>query len=96
MLGRSKNGEIRNEKSFKFAAEAFKTEFKVINEGQRSPRYIESQEERIDLHLIPFFGSKGLSEVNSGTVQDYRMFRRANSNTKGPPARSTCLSATIS
>lgn len=87
--GKLKRGELPNEKTFKFAAEAFIREFRVINEGQRSPRYIESQEERINLHLIPYFGSRGLSEIKPGLVQDYRMYRRENSNTKGPPARST-------
>ena len=87
--GKLKRGEMPNEKSFKSAAEAFIKEFSVINEGQRSPKYIESQEERINLHLIPYFGSKGLSEIKSGTVQEYRMYRREHSKTKGPPARST-------
>jgi integrase len=87
--GKHKRGEIRNEKTFKFAAEAFKREFKIVNTGQRSDRYIESQEQRIDLHLIPYFGSMGLSEIKPGTVQEYRMYRREHSNTKRPPARST-------
>ena len=40
----------------------------VQTEGRRSPRYVESQEERIRLHLIPYFGNMGLSEIKPGTV----------------------------
>ncbi len=87
--GKHKRGEIRNEKTFKFAADAFKREFMIVNEGQRSTRYIDSQEQRINLHLIPYFGNKGLSEVKPGLIQEYRIYRREHSNTKGPPARST-------
>jgi integrase len=87
--GKLKRGEIRNEKVFRFAAEAFKREFRLVNEGQRSLRYIDSQEQRIDLHLIPYFGNMGLSEIRPGTIQEYRIYRREHSNTQGPPARST-------
>ncbi|MFJ6323328.1 MULTISPECIES: hypothetical protein [unclassified Rhizobium] len=44
---------------------------------------------RLRLHLIPFFGKMGLSEINAGTVQDYRVHRIGSATTGKAPARST-------
>src|SRR6266567_6407761 len=93
--GKHRRGEVRNEKTFKVGAEAFLREYQVITEGHRSPRYVESQEERIRLHLIPYFGRMGLSEISPGKVQDYRIYRRENSKTGKPPARSTMHSEIV-
>ena len=41
------------------------------------------------MHLLPFFGQLGLSEVTPGKVQDYRMHRITTSKTGAAPARST-------
>jgi len=41
------------------------------------------------LHLLPFFGSLGLSQITAGTAQEYRVHRINNSPTGKPPARST-------
>ncbi|GES53058.1 hypothetical protein FBZ99_11922 [Rhizobium sp. ERR 1071] len=61
----------------------------MITEGQRSPKWIEGHGIRLRLHLVPFFGKMGLSEINAGTVQDYRVHRISGSVTGKPPARST-------
>lgn len=75
LKGKASRGEIKTGKTFKFAAERFLSEFAVLTEGQRSPLYVQRHRERLDLYLLPFFGTKVLSEITSGTVQDYRIDR---------------------
>lgn len=87
--GKFKRGEVTNEKTFKEAAAVFEREYEIITEGERSPEYVQGMKDRIRVHLIPFFGSKGLSEITPGLVQEYRIHRRKNSYTGKPPARST-------
>ena len=87
--GKHRRGEIRNEKTFRDAAKAFEREFRTLTEGERSPVYVDRHLNRLRLHLVPFFGDKGLSEVTPGLVQDYRLHRRETSITGKPPARST-------
>jgi len=61
----------------------------VITQGHRSPRWVEGHKARLRIHLIPFFGEMGLSEVTAGKVQEYRIHRIETSATGKPPARST-------
>ncbi|MGE0628549.1 MAG: site-specific integrase [Hyphomicrobiaceae bacterium] len=75
LRGKNNRGELKAEKTFKQAAEQFLREYEVITEGLRHPGYIEGHERRLNLHLIPFLGDKGLSEITPGTVQEYRIFR---------------------
>ena len=89
LKGKQRSGEITNEKTFKDAAKVFIREYELMTEGQRSPRYVQLQRENIEKKLIPYFGKKGLSEVTSGLVQEYRLHRRETSKTGKPPARST-------
>ncbi|WP_275194574.1 site-specific integrase [Bradyrhizobium sp. CSA207] len=79
------------EKTFKHAAEQFLREFPVITEGQRSPIYVAGHERRLRNYLIPFFGDKPLSQVNSGAIQEYRIDRIEKSKAaRGKlPARNT-------
>lgn len=81
--------KTKRENSFADAAEQFLKEYTVITEGQRSPRWVEGHGIRLRLHLLPFFGECGLSEVTPGKVQEYRVHRISNSLTGKPPARST-------
>lgn len=89
LRGKHRRGEIKNEKTFRQAAEQFMREYEVITEGQRSPKHVKNQKEKIKLHLNPFFGDMGLSEITAGKIQEYRIFRTENSSTGKPPARST-------
>ncbi len=89
LRGKYRAGGIKAGKTFKFAAEVFEREYAVITDGQRSPKYVASQSDRLRVHLIPFFGSMVLSEITSGKVQDYRVHRVRTSKTGQPPARST-------
>jgi len=89
LKGKHKRGELKNEKTFSDAAEKFLVEYDVITGGQRNPRWVQILGDKIRLHLNPFFGDLGLSEVTAGKVQEYR-FQRLNNTTNGkPPARST-------
>lgn len=84
--GKHRRGEVKAEKTFKTAAAAFEREYEIITDGERSPAYVRGHKDRIRLHLNPFFGSRGLSEITPGLVQEYRIHRRQSAR---PPARTT-------
>jgi integrase len=67
--------EVNGEKQFTDAAERFIREFPIMTDGQRNPQYVAGHERRIRKHLIPFFGKKGISQVTSGLIHDYRLHR---------------------
>ncbi|MFL9842253.1 site-specific integrase [Sphingomonas sp. ST-64] len=75
LRGKANRGELKAGKTFGYSAERFMAEFKVLTQGHRSPLYVQRHEERLRLHLLPFFGNKVLSEITSGIVQDYRIDR---------------------
>lgn len=89
LRGKARAGLLKTEKSVKEAAEQFLKEYEVITEGQRSPRWVEGHGIRVRLHLVPFFGQLGVSEVTPGKVQEYRLHRIETSRTGKAPARST-------
>jgi len=103
LRGKARAGLLKKkEKTFEEAADQFEKEYEVITEGQRSPRWTEGHKARLRIHLRPFFGKLGLSEVTPGKVQEYRVHRmtvnpdahppESKSNRKPkitPPARST-------
>ena len=89
MVGKFRAGELKTGKTFKQAADIFVPEFKIITQGERSPRCVLGHEERLRVHLIPFFGTKRLSEITPGVVQEYRRHRMAMLRNGKPPARST-------
>ena len=53
--------------------------------------YVRGQHSRSTVHLVPFFGHLGLSEITSGKVQEYRIHRHEESVAKHgkPPAYNT-------
>jgi len=89
LRGKDRAGLLKTEKTFEEAAEHFLKEYEIITEGQRSPRWVEGHGIRLRLHLLPFFGDSGVSEVTAGKVQDYRVHRISTSHTGKAPARST-------
>jgi len=91
LRGKLRNGEIKTEKTFREASEQFLREYDIITQGQRSKGYVKGQHCRSTLHLVPFFGSLGLSEITPGKVQDYRIHRHEEAAaTRGkPPAYNT-------
>lgn len=62
-------------KTFADAASAFEREYGAITQGRRSSSSVQGHKGRLRLHLTPYFGSMLLSEITSGTVQDYRAHR---------------------
>ena len=88
MIGKSRAGELLSEKMFKQAAERFLAEYAVITEGERSQRWAEGHEIRLRVHLLPFFGELGLSQVTPGKVQDYRVHRMTVRLEPNPHSRS--------
>jgi integrase len=91
LRGKARNGEINDEKTFREAAVQFEREYQIITEGQRNPEYVEGHSRRLRVHLVPFFGDMGLSEITPGQVQEYRIHRHEEAVKEHgkPPARST-------
>jgi len=89
LRGKARAGELIHEKTFDECADRFLMEYETITEGDRSPAWVRGHHDRLALHLRPFFGKLGLSQVTAGKVQDYRVHRAANGRNGKPPARST-------
>src|SRR5271167_1048274 len=91
LRGKLRSGEIKTEKTFRKASEQFLREYDILTQGQRSKIYVRGQHSRSTVHLVPFFGPLGLSEITSGKVQEYRIHRLEEATAKRgkPPARNT-------
>ena len=80
--------------TFDKAADQFLREFLALTAGERSPIYVKGHQDRLRVHLRPFFGKKGLTEITPGLVQEYRIHRmtsRKDPKTGAPlrPAKNT-------
>lgn len=75
MKGKARAGELEQEKSFAEAAEKFSEEYEAVTKGHRSPKWVQGHKDRIRLHLLPYFGTKPVSEISAGVAQDYRAHR---------------------
>src|SRR5260370_33481192 len=86
-----RGGEIKTEKTFGEASEQFLREYDLITQDQRSKVYVEGQPWRSRVHLVPFFGHMGLSEITASKVQEYRIHRLEEAMAKRSmaPARNT-------
>ena len=91
LRGKHRRGEISAEKTFRQAADQFLREFEIITGGDRNAVYVEGHRARLRVHLLPFFGHMGLSEITAGQVQEYRIHRHEKGVAErgDPPARST-------
>jgi len=69
----------------------FEREYQIVTEGQRNAEYVEGHSTRLRLHLLPFFGDMGLSEITPGQIQQYRIHRHEEAVKEygKPPAWST-------
>ncbi len=76
LRGKLKAGVLKHEKTFREAAEVFREEYEAITEGERNAMYVQGHWRRLKLHLVPFFGDLGLSEVKPAKVIAYRIKRR--------------------
>lgn len=97
LRGKLRSGEIKTEKTFREASELYLREYDIITQGQRSKVYVKCQHWRSKVHLVPFFGQLGLSEITSGKVQDYRIHRHEEAVAKRgkPPAHNTLHQAVV-
>lgn len=96
LKGKLHRGELRgklgkDEKTFRYAAEAFYKEFKALTAGERSEVYVGAHRTRLDNHINPFMGDKVLTEITPGLLQQYRIHRheKAMARWGHPPARNT-------
>ncbi len=70
-----RTGELRGGRSFGDAAKKFEVEYAALTAGERNPDYVKGHSDRLRVHLLPFFGSKAVSDVTPQMVQDYRVHR---------------------
>jgi integrase len=96
LRGKDRAGLLKSEKTFRQAADQFLKEYQIITEGQRIPRWVEGHGIRMRLHLLPFFGDLGVSEVTAGKVQEYRVHRMTSRLDLPPDSKSNRKPATKS
>jgi integrase len=91
LRGKLRAGEIKSEKTFRDVSEVYLHEYDIITQGQRNKRYVDGQHWRSSVHLVPFFGNLGISEITAGKIQEYRIHRHQEAITKRgkPPGHST-------
>lgn len=75
LQGKAAAGLLKSEPTFAAAAKKFMAEYETVTKGRRSEKWTGGHEARVRLHLLPFFGKMGLSEITPGAVQDYRVHR---------------------
>jgi integrase len=91
LRGKLRDGEIKTEKTFREVSEHYLREYDIITQGQRNKKYVNGQHLRCRVHLVPFFGNMGISEITAGKIQEYRVHRyqQANAARGKPPGHST-------
>ena len=91
LRGKKARGELLSEHTFAHAAERFMKEYEHMTVGERNEVYANGHRGKLRTHLITNFGKMRISQVNSGAVQDYRIFRIEPKEEPGwkPPSRST-------
>ena len=97
LRGKDRAGLLKTEKTFR-GGRQFLKEYEIITEGQRSPRWVEGHGIRLRLHLIPFFGDLGVSEVTAGQSAGiprppHDLPAEPNPDQKRTPARTSHLRA---
>src|SRR5450759_2999109 len=50
LKGKARVGQLKSGLTFKRAADKFLDEYQTLTRGERSPRYVESQEEKLRVH----------------------------------------------
>jgi integrase len=89
LRGKNRAGMLkRPEFTFNDAADRFESEYEIITEGERSKNYVNQLKDNLRIHLRPFFGAKGVSEITAALVQDYRIERMQNPRKGSRPGRS--------
>lgn len=75
LCAKDRLGELHSGRTFAEAAKTFEKEYEAITQGRRSPKWVQGHKARIRLHLLPYLGSKRLTEITSGIAQEYRVHR---------------------
>ena len=75
LRGKLSRGELKNERTFAQAADQFLKEFEADTMGQRNPKTLKNHQNHVRLHLNPFFGRMGLSEISTTKIQEFRLAR---------------------
>lgn len=78
LKGKSRVGELKTGKTFRFVAEHFIVEYKALTKGERSLLWVELIEMRLKKYLIPYFGPMAVRAITPATAQDYRIHRSKN------------------
>ncbi len=89
LRGKHSRGELKNEKTLGLASEQFLREFEAKTSGERNKSCLTNHHTNLRLHLVPFFGKMGLSEISTTKIQDYRIERGQSPYRGKPPAAST-------
>jgi integrase len=95
--GKYRAGQLTTGKTFREAAAQFLLEYEIITGGERNPAYVQAHKDRLRVYLLPFFGDMIVTEITSGTGQEYRVYRYQNPRPRPgqkpedakPPSRST-------
>ena len=95
LRGKLRDGELVFENTFADAAKLFQDEYEILTDGERNERWVQDHYRRIRMYLNPYFGKMGLSKINAGTVQEYRVSRIKRDDGKKPPSRSTLHHETV-
>lgn len=75
LCAKDRYGELRTGKTFAQVAKMFEEEYEATTRGHRSPKWVQGHKDRLRLHLLPYLGNKIVSEITSGTAQEYRVYR---------------------
>lgn len=72
--------------TFKESAEKFIAEYDVVTQGQRNEEWAKNHTMRANVHLLPYFKDKSISDINAGIFQEYRMHRMTGIKVKSQAA----------
>ena len=96
LRGKLRSGEIKAEKTFREVSVHYLHEYDIMTQGQRNQRYVDGQRWRSSVHLVPFFGNLGISEI---TARRYsrRILKGSlkDSLSKSGPVRSHPIAQTV-
>ena len=89
LRGKHSRGELITEKTFGLAGDQFLQEFEADTIGERNPKCLSNHKAHLRLHLLPFFGKLGLSQITTTKIQEYRIARMQSQYKGKSPAAAT-------
>jgi len=75
LCAKKRYGELQTGKTLVQAAKQFAKEYEAITQGRRSPKWVKGHQDRLRLHLLPYFGETPLTAITAGKAQEYRVHR---------------------